>query len=74
MTILREYPQTSFMSFLISLIRTWSTNLLSTNHQMYELMLPGFQRHALLLILDDASVWIFESEFWFTANFSFPIE
>ena len=43
-------------SFLIYLTRTWSTSLLSTNRQMYELMLLGFHRHAVLLILDDAFV------------------
>ena len=53
---------------LISPTNTWSTNLLSTNRQMYELMLLGFPRHALLLILDDAFVWNFESECRFTAN------
>ena len=54
------------MFFWISLTRTWSTSLPSTNQ--YELMLLGFPRHALLLILDDAFVWNFESEFWFTAK------
>ena len=38
---------------------------------MYELMLLGFPRHALLLILDDAFVWNFESECRFTANCHF---
>ena len=56
------------MLFLISLTRTLSTSLLSTNHQMYELMLLGFPRHALVLILDDAFVWNFESEFRFIAK------
>ena len=46
---LREYLQ-------ISLTGTWSTILLFTNHQMYELILLGFPRHALVLILDDAFV------------------
>ena len=45
------------MSILISPTRTCSTSLLSTKCQMYELMLLGFPRHALLLILDDAFVW-----------------
>ena len=45
------------MSNLISPTRTCSTSLLSTNCQMYELMLLGFPRHALLLILGDAFVW-----------------
>ena len=51
--------RTSFIFFWISLTRTLSTSLLSTNHQMCELMLLGFPRHALVLILDDAFV-----EFW----------
>ena len=38
---------------------------------MYEFMLLGFPKHALLLILDDALVWNFESECWFTANCHF---
>ena len=40
---------------------------------MYELMLLGFPRHALLLILDDAFVWNFESEFLFTAKCHFQL-
>ena len=73
MTILREYTQTSFKFFLISLTRTWSTCLLSTNHQMNELMLLDFPRHALILSLDDAFVWNFESEFRFTTNYYFQL-
>ena len=34
LTILREYLRTSFRFFLIFLTRTWSTGLLSTNHQI----------------------------------------
>ena len=68
-TILREHLRTSFMFFLISLTRTWSTIWVSTNHQMYQFILHGFPRHALVLILDDAFVWSFESEFWFIANY-----
>ena len=30
-------------------------------------------RHALVLILDDAIVWNFESEFWFIAKYSFQL-
>ena len=73
MTILRENLQTSFMFFLISLTRIWSTIFLYTNHQMYELFLLGFQRHALVLILDDAFVWSFESEPWFIAKYYFQL-
>ena len=40
---------------------------------MYELMLLGFPRHALVLILDDAFVWNFESEFWFIAKYYFQL-
>ena len=47
MTILRENLRTSFVFSLISLTRTWSTSLLSTNHQMCELILLRFPRHAL---------------------------
>ena len=70
---LREYLQTSVQVLVISHTRTWSTSLLFTNRQMYELMLLGFPRHALFLILDDAFVWNFESEFWFTANCHFQL-
>ena len=45
------------MTTLIFPTRTCSTNVHSTNCQMYELMLLGFPRHAVLLILDDAFVW-----------------
>ena len=54
---LKNFKLRHSMSTLISPTRTWSTSLLSTNHQMYELMLLGFPRHALLLIVDDAFVW-----------------
>ena len=37
------------------------------------LMLLSFPRHALFLILDDACVWNFESQFWFTANCHFQL-
>ena len=54
--------------FDLSLTRTWSTSLLSTNRQMCELMLLGFPRHALffwflmmplcgILNLSSASSW-----------------
>ena len=55
-TILREYSQTPSKFFLISLTKTWSTSLLSTDHQMCELILLGFPRRDLVLILDDAFV------------------
>ena len=45
------------MSIPIPTTKTCSTSLLSTNCQMYELMLLGFPRHALHLILDVAFVW-----------------
>ena len=64
-------PSSSFWS--ISLNRTWSSSLISTNHQMYELLLLGFPRHALVLILDDAFVWSFESELWFIAKYYFQL-
>ena len=70
---LREYFQTSFKFFLISLNWTWSSSLLSTSHQMHELILVGFARHALVLILDDAFVWSFESELWFIAKYYFQL-
>ena len=59
MTILRENLRTSFVFFLISLTRTWSTSLLSTNHQMYELILLRFPRHALFwfLMMPLCRVW-----------------
>ena len=37
------------------------------------LMLFSFPRHALFLILDDACVWNFGSQFWFTANCHFQL-
>ena len=51
MTILRENLRTSFVFFSISLTKTWSTYFLSTNHQMYELILLRFPRHALFWFL-----------------------
>ena len=47
--------------------------LLSTNCQMYEVMLLGFPRLALLVILDDDFLWNFESEFQFTAKYHFQL-
>ena len=44
-------------SILIFPTRICSTNVLSTNHQMNELMLLGFPRHARLLMVDDVFVW-----------------
>ena len=55
-TIFERIPSDLFSIFLT---RFWSTSLLSTNHQMYELILLGFPRHARRLILDDAFVWKF---------------
>ena len=49
------------MSNLTSPTRTCSTFLLSTNCQMYEFMLLGFPRHALLVILDDVLAVIISS-------------
>ena len=66
-------PSNFLIFLLISLTRTWSTSLLSTNHQMYELILLGFPRHARPPFLDDAFVWNFESEFWFIANCHFQL-
>ena len=62
-TIFERIPSDFLQVLLISLTRTYSTNLLSNNCQMYELILLGFPRHARRLILDDAFVWNFESEF-----------
>ena len=56
-----ERMLSDFLQVLFDLShRIWSTSLLSTNHQMCDLVLLGFPRHAPLLILDHASVWSFE--------------
>ena len=55
--------------------KNWNNKklMLSTDRKMCEWMLLGFPTHALLLILDDAFVWNFESEFLVHRELSFPI-
>ena len=73
MTIMREYRQASFKVLFIFLTKTLFTILLSTKCQMCEWMFLGYSKHALLLILDEASVE-FKPEIRVYLEVPFPIQ